>query len=51
MRGGGRGGGAGMDRGAEGRDTGVRVSLRDVIVSEKVDNVFREFSPLIGDTD
>lgn len=47
MRGGGRGGGTRMDRGAE-RDTGAGISL--VIVSEKVDNVFREFSILIGDT-
>lgn len=36
-----------MDRGTE-RDTGAEVSL--VIVSEKVDNVFREFSTLTGDT-
>jgi hypothetical protein len=50
LRGGGRGGGAGTDRGAEERDTGAGMSLEHVIVSEKVDNVFREFSTLIGDT-
>jgi hypothetical protein len=35
-----------MDRGDGKRDTGAGVSL----VSEQVDNVFREFSTLIGDT-
>ena len=49
MRGGGRGGGAGMDRGAE-RDTEAGASLKHVVVSEKEDDVFREFSTLIGDT-
>ena len=39
-----------MDRGAEERDTGAGVSLKHVIVSEKVDNMLREFSALIGDT-
>ena len=47
LRGGGRGGGTRMDRGAE-RDTGERASL--MIASEKVDNAFREFSALIGET-
>ena len=47
LRGGGRGGGTRTDRGAE-RDTGAEVS--QIIVSEKVDNVFRVFSILIGDT-
>ena len=47
LRGGGRGGGTRMDRGAE-RDTRADVSL--ITVSVKVVTVFREFSALIGDT-
>ena len=39
-----------MDRGAGERDTRAGMSLKLVIVSEKEDNVFREFSALIGDT-
>lgn len=49
MRGGGRGGGTGMGRGAE-RDTGEGLSSKNVTVPERLDDVFRELSTLIGDT-